>query len=95
MRYLDFNARFDGHDKPLEVDCTILFDRLDGSSSGPETRVFRFYGVDVTATVGTEDANSGEILYFPLENFDFLRRLRFRLALFYLRLDIRGLLYEL
>ena len=82
MRHFDFNARFDGHDEPLEVDWAILFDRLDRSPSRLEVRVFPFYRVEITATVGAKNADSGKILDFPLEDFDLLWRLRFRLALF-------------
>lgn len=77
MRDFDFNARFDGHDEPLEVDWAILFNRLDGSPGRFEIGVFPFYSVEITTTVGAENADSGKVLDLPLEDVDLLWGLRF------------------
>jgi hypothetical protein len=79
----------------LEVDWTILFDHLDGSPSRLEIRVFSFYRIGIAVTIGAENAESGEVLDRLLEDFDFLRGLRLELILFYLRLNIHCLPYNL
>ena len=91
MRHLDLNTRFDGHDEPLEVDWTILFDCLNGSSGRLDICVFPFYRVEITATVGAENADGGEVLNLPFKDFDVLG-LRLRFTLLYLRLNIRSFL---
>ena len=58
------------YDELLEVDWSVLFDCLERSSGRLEICGFPFYRVEITATVGVESVDGGEVLDLPLEDFD-------------------------